>query len=232
MSSLFCNWERGMMMAREGRKHSAIQCYHIVLQGIKGILLFEKDWEQREFEYILDEKLEETPEVMLEYFCIKKDHFHGILYGEMRDISRFCSKVMVSYVWAYNERYRREGGLFQKRFLSEPIQSKVQLEQVLLYLKQHSLENNWRINSKIEMKHWIELLYYCPIVLDCSKDMKRQKITIAKRVIKDWLQEHQKSTVFEIEEKELFLHLIQKKIRKLLGITIKIEWNGNSLQLG
>lgn len=219
-------------MAREGRKHSAIQCYHVVLQGIKGIALFEKDWEQREFEYILDEKLEEIPEVVLEYSCMKTDHFHGVFYGEMKDISRLCSKVMVSYVWAYNERYGRIGSLFQKRFLSEPIQSKKQLEEVILYLKQHSLEKNWRINSKIEVCHWIELLYYCPIILDCPRDMKKQKVTVVKRIIKDWLQEHQKNAVHEIEEKELFLDMIQKKIRKLLGITIKIEWNGNSLQLG
>lgn len=219
-------------MAREGRKCSTIQCYHIVLQGIKGVSLFEKDWEQREFEYILDEKLEEIPEVILEYSCMKRDHFHGIFYGEMKDISKLCSKIMVSYVWAYNERYGRKGGLFQKRFLSEPIQSNVQLEEVLLYLKQHNLAKNWRMNSEIEVEHWIERLYYCPMILDCSKDTKRQKITIVKRVIKDWLQEQQKSTVHEIEEKELFLYLIQKQIRKLLGMTIKIEWDGNCLQLG
>lgn len=218
-------------MAREGRKHSMMHCYHIVLQGKKGITIFENDWEQREFEYLLDTKLEEMPEVRLEYFCLKKDHFHGVFYGNMSNISKLCIKLMISYVWAYHERYQRKGTLFQKRFLSEPIHTKAQLEQVLIYLRQHSSEKNWRTNSKIEVEHWIERLYRYPIVLDCPTDIRRQKVTIVKRIIQDWLEEQHKNAIQEIEEKELFLDMIQKNIRKLVGVTIKIEWDGNRLQL-
>ena len=44
-------------MARERRRYSSKDCYHIVLRGKEELRLFRTEQDIREFQYILDTKL-------------------------------------------------------------------------------------------------------------------------------------------------------------------------------
>ena len=141
-------------MPRERRKLSSQDCYHIVLRGKKGGSLFQDEQDLREFRSILDMKLEQLPEVLMDCFYIETCHFHGILYAKPEEVTSFCTKVTVSYAWAYNNKYKHTGGVFEKRFLSEPIDGIKEYHRISQYIEHHKAGDTWRLSTKCCFERW------------------------------------------------------------------------------
>lgn len=204
-------------MARERRCFSSQDCYHVVLRGKDTICLFQDEQDVREFEYLLDMKLEELPEVGLDCFYIGKDHFHGILYGKQQEVTKFCSKVIMSYAWSYKHRYQHEGAVFQKRFLSEPIEGKKDYERVAHYIEHHKKRDSWRFDSQCQFDKWQEELYECPVVLDIPNDLHRQKVTIFSRVARKKMEEMGVDSRKQLMEDRQLWGYVQKEAKRFFG---------------
>ena len=204
-------------MARERRCFSSQDCYHVVLRGKDELCLFKDEQDWREFQCILDTKLEELPEVWIDCSYMGHYHFHGILYAKQQEVTKFCSKVLVSYAWAYKQKYNHKGAVFQKRFLSEPIEGLRDYKRVSHYIEHHRERDCWRFDSDCHFEHWKEALYECPTILDIPNDLYRQRLTIFSRIARKRMEEVGIHSIEQLTEDRQSWNHVQKEAKRFLG---------------
>lgn len=204
-------------MAREKRRLSSQDCYHIILRGNNNLCLFQEQQDFREFQYILDAKLEQLPEVSIDCFYIGHYHFHGILYARKQEVTSFCTKVSASYAWAYNHKYNHKGAVFQKRFLSEPINGMKDYNRISHHIEHHPKRDSWRFDSRCKFEHWQEALYECPIILDVPNDLYRQKVAIFSRIARKKMEDVGMKSIYQLCQDEELCYLVQKEVKRILG---------------
>ena len=75
------------------------------------------------------------PGCQLMAYCLMSNHVH-LLVREQRDgaLPTFVKRLTMTYVWRFNKLYDREGGLFQGRFQSEPVEDYNYLLGVVEYI--------------------------------------------------------------------------------------------------
>lgn len=143
-------------MAREKRKRSETGIYHIMLRGIEGRNLFENEEDKETFiEAII--KAKEKGEFLLYGYCLMDNHVH-MLIKEGEEIGTSIKRITVSYVQWYNNKYGREGHLFQNRYKSEVVESEAYLLVVLRYIHQNPIKA--RIVSIIGEYPWSSYTKY------------------------------------------------------------------------
>ena len=86
---------------------------------------------------------EVSPLVSLMTYCLNKNHFHFLLY-ECTDggISKFMQKIGTGYTMYCNNKYDRNGSLFQGKFKSSHIKSDMHLQQIGVYVNSNNLVHN------------------------------------------------------------------------------------------
>lgn len=67
-------------------------------------------------------------------YCLMGNHFHLLVKMDLESLSEAMRRLEISYAQYSNEKYEREGALFQGRFGSEPISSDEQLLAAVRYL--------------------------------------------------------------------------------------------------
>lgn len=82
---------------------------------------------------IMQEKLEET-NLEIYAYCIMPTHVHLLIRGEMKEISRFLSRVQITFAMRYNLGKQRNGHLFQNRFFSQGIENEVYFWNCMKYI--------------------------------------------------------------------------------------------------
>lgn len=109
-------------------------------------------------------------------WCLMKNHYH-LLLSEVTDggISLFMRKLNVGYANYFNERYKRQGALFQGKTKKKHIDSDAYFLHILHYIHLNPLDylasaRNWRLrevsNHARALKHlenyrWSSFLDYC-----------------------------------------------------------------------
>ena len=106
-------------MPRSARNHSESGYYHVVNREIGRQILFEKKGDYVRFLDTLRRYLKEEPFELIAY-CLMENHFHLLLHTK-DNLEGIMKRLSCSYAYYFNEKYEREGHLFQDRFRSEPI---------------------------------------------------------------------------------------------------------------
>lgn len=125
----------------------------------------------------------DKPLVKIISYCLNKNHYHLLLEEIVdRGISEFMRR-MGGYTWYYNNKYKRDGILFQGTFKSVHVKSNEQLLRVFSYVslndRVHQLGGN---TAKLVRSGWKEYINpeidgFCSkaLILDQFKSVKDLK---------------------------------------------------------
>jgi len=93
-------------------------------------------------------KKEKKPLVELVAYCLNKNHFHLILKQCIeRGIEKFMHRLGLGFTKYFNERYKRNGSLFQGPFKAVHIESNEQLIHLSAYVNLNNLVHSLSGNS-------------------------------------------------------------------------------------
>ena len=127
-----------MYMPRQARTKSESGYFHLIVRGIGKQILFE---ERGDYLFFLN-RLERyclEQDVGVCAYCLMENHVHLLVHDGKDHVSLLMKKLGVSYSQYYNRRYKRQGHLFQDRYLSEAVEN----ESYLLMVFRYILNNPW-----------------------------------------------------------------------------------------
>jgi len=136
-------------MPRRNREYSPTGIYHVMLRGINSQDLFESPDDYMMFLLILfhlvnryDEDGAALPPLCTFYcYCLMNNHVHLLIREREEGISDVVKRIGVSYARYYNDKYERNGPLFQDRFRSEPVNSIEYFMTLLRYIHQNPVKS-------------------------------------------------------------------------------------------
>ena len=108
-------------MPRHQREKSKSGYYHIMLRGNERRNIFrDEEYKLRFIETLYDKNQENR--FSLHAFCLMDNHVHLMLSEGVEDVAKIMKRIIVSYVYYFNKKYKRVGHLFQDRFKSEIVE--------------------------------------------------------------------------------------------------------------
>lgn len=121
-------------MPRIAREDFTTLYFHIMVQGINKEFIFEKEKFKEKYKRLLSENLRESKVKLLSY-CIMDNHVHMLSYTKNpKEMSKLMQKINTSYAIYYNKVNNRVGVVFRNRFTTQPINSRRQLYNCLIYI--------------------------------------------------------------------------------------------------
>jgi len=141
-------------MPRGARILSESGYYHVVNRGIGRQILFEDEEDHTRFLETLRRYLKEEPFELIAY-CLMENHFHLLLHTE-ENLERIMKRLSCSYAYYFNEKYEREGHLFQDRFRSEPITDDTYLLAAVRYIHNNPLKAGICSREEYPWSSWHE----------------------------------------------------------------------------
>lgn len=125
-------------MPRTARKKSSLCINHVILRGVNQQIIFEDEYDYRQFISIL--KYYKKPcDFKLYAYCLMNNHLHLLMEHTTVDLDVIMKKLEVKFVKWYNQKYQRTGYLFQDRYKSEPINDMRYFLTVFRYIHQNPL---------------------------------------------------------------------------------------------
>jgi REP element-mobilizing transposase RayT len=126
-------------MPRTARQKSSMDTYHIMLRGInKRDIFLAKDDYHKFLYYVLRAKEKHTFHVYA--YCLMTNHVHILIEPESDELGDIVRRITVGYAQYYNNKYARNGHLFQNRFKSEPVEDRRAFLTVLRYIHQNPVK--------------------------------------------------------------------------------------------
>jgi putative transposase len=120
-------------MPRPPRPQLAGATYHVATRGVVGAPIFADDGDRGMFVSLLA-----TTGARLEWtchaYCLMTNHYHLLVRTELPNLSRGMQRLNGIYAQRFNERHRRVGHLFQRRFWCSVIEDDDHLAGVALYI--------------------------------------------------------------------------------------------------
>ncbi|QKY70090.1 transposase [Lentibacillus sp. CBA3610] len=126
-------------MARRPRKRSTNGIYHIMLRGINQQVIFE-DREDRVKLLRAIGKCKVVSQFELYAYCLMDNHVHLLIKETDESVSKVIQRICTGYVLWYNDKYERNGHLFQDRFKSETVEYIPGFMRVLRYIHQNPVK--------------------------------------------------------------------------------------------
>jgi len=120
-------------MPRKPRVHSATSIYHVIIRGNNKQPIFEDSEDYLYFKHRLL-FYKDKCDCKIYAYCLMSNHVHLLIKSGPDGISSFMKRLSNSYVYWFNNKYRRIGHLFQDRFKSEPVESESYFKVVLRYI--------------------------------------------------------------------------------------------------
>jgi len=114
-------------------------------------------------------KLRKEPLVNIICYCLNLNHYHLLLQQVAKNgISEFMRRLGIGYTYYFNERYKRNGVLFQGRFKSSHINSNEYLLHVSAYINLNNKVH--KLGDAISKSSWEEYInQYAGGI--CNKDI-------------------------------------------------------------
>lgn len=109
-------------MPHRARQKSETGYYHVVSKGIHDQILFESDADRQNYAGLLRRAKLETG-IILHAFCLMSNHVHLVVEDPEDELASFMKQVHERYGMYLAEKTGRYGGIFQRRYWSEPINS-------------------------------------------------------------------------------------------------------------
>ena len=104
-------------MPRQARVKSESGYTHLIVRGIGRQVLFEAREDYQFYLAILERYSHET-EIQVCAYCLMENHVHLLVCDANARIALMMKKLGVSYSQYFNRKYKRQGHLFQDRYLS------------------------------------------------------------------------------------------------------------------
>jgi len=133
-------------MPRPKRFTQFYSCYHVMLRGNAGQLVFFDDDDRIRFCLILQKAAEEY-QFTIHAFCFMSNHVHLMLEPTTSTLSVGVHAFAGRYAQYFNRRHKQRGHLFQDRFRSILIEEGEYLVRLVRYIHLNPVRANsalWR----------------------------------------------------------------------------------------
>ena len=135
----------------------------------------------------------------LQAFCHMDNHVHLMMSEGTEDIANVMKRITVSYVFYFNNKYRRVGHLFQGRFKSEVIEKGNCILELARYIHQnpvkagmvkHASEYKWSgYNSCLDKNNYFASILDADIILGLLSQDRVEALNIFKKYMNEETQE-------------------------------------------
>ena len=99
--------------------------------------------------------------VKIHTFKLMPNHYHLLLSGNVENgISLFMRKLNVGYAMYFNQKYEREGALFQGRYKRIPIINEAHFLHIIFYIHLNCLDLKYPKWRQRELKNYKEVIKY------------------------------------------------------------------------
>jgi len=147
--------------------------YHVIQRGNERKNIFVSDNDRIRFLDTLA-RMKEKYNFLVYAYCLMDNHIHLVINDNGNDISKLIKSINVSYVYYFNQIYKRCGHLFQDRFRSEIIQDGRYLLQVSKYIYNNPVKAG--MVRKAEEYKWSSYNIYTGRCKDIQKLIDTGKI--------------------------------------------------------
>ncbi|MEN6461611.1 MAG: transposase [Syntrophomonas sp.] len=144
-------------MARQARKKSDSDIYHIMMRGINRQIIFEDNEDYNKFLQTL-KQYKDISGYQIYAYCLMGNHVHLLLKAGNEPLEQIMRRICGSYVYWYNRKYQRIGNLFQDRFNSEIVENDSYFLTVIRYIHQNPLKAG--LVKSIEEYQWSSFKEY------------------------------------------------------------------------
>lgn len=153
-------------MARNARRLSSCDIYHVMIRGNDKKDIFFDDEDRRRFLGIL-EKVKDSNNYYNLAYCLMNNHVHLLIREGCETISQTMKRINVTYAYYFNHKYNRIGHLFQDRFRSEIIEDDNYLLLAVRYIHNNPVKAG--IVVKPEDYPWSSYKAYINIAKESTK---------------------------------------------------------------
>lgn len=129
----------GAFMARHQREKSETGIYHVMLCGINKFQVFFDDEDYYMFLNILSH-VKTVSGFKLYAYCLMNNHVHLLIEEGNEPLSLALKRIGNSFIYQYNIKYNRTGGIFQGRFKSKPVNDDEYFISVLRYIHRNPVK--------------------------------------------------------------------------------------------
>ena len=126
-------------MARQKRAQSETGIYHVMLRGINKQQVFFNNDDYNMFLNILS-RIKTISGFKLHAYCLMPNHVHLLIQEGEEPLSMVFKRFGDSFIYWYNTKYDRVGGIFQGRYKSVPINDDEYFISVLRYIHQNPVK--------------------------------------------------------------------------------------------
>ena len=233
-------------MARYSRKDLTTLYFHVIVQGINKEYIFGTKEMIEKYKDLLIENIRESNVKILAY-CIMSNHAHMLMYTEsIADMSKVMQKINTSFARFYNKKKNRVGFVFRDRYFTQPILSRQQLYNCLVYIHnnpvkaglvkeakdyEYSSYNEWINRKEIIDKDSVQLVYGEDIKnigefrqIHFNNEIKDIDDIIEIVDYKDIIVQYEKTNSMEIKQlvrEEKLLNQLVKELREMSKLSVR-----------
>ena len=157
-------------MSRSARGRSKTGIYHVMLRGVNYQQLFEQRGDYQKFILILRDmvspknefKQSLPPRCALFSYCMMPDHVHLLIKEEGECLAEVIKKIASRYAMFYNNKYARNGHLFQDRYESETVNDDAYFLTVLRFIHQNPVKG--QLCYRAEDYNWSSWREYVKVI--------------------------------------------------------------------
>ena len=208
-------------MPRVARKISNTKVYHIILRGNDRQDIFYDEQDYKKFLKIM-KLTKEKYQYEIYVYCFMANHVHLVFYDKNNQISKIIQSIAISYSSYFSKKYRKEGHLFQNRFLSKNIETKEYLYRLCRYIHQNPLKAGISTVKRYKWSSYREYIYDEKMIsreLILSMFGQTKKEAIENFII---FHSYEEKNINEEVEYEIIDKLtdeqVKRKIQKILSI--------------
>lgn len=120
-------------MPHQARKKSGTGYYHVVPKGMHDQILFSSDADRQNYVDLLGKAKIENG-ILIHAYCLMDNHVHLVVEDTQDQLASFVKQVHEHYGMYFANKTGRQGGIFQRRYWSEPIDKESHLLSAVRYV--------------------------------------------------------------------------------------------------
>lgn len=142
------------------------------------------------------------------------NHVHMMISEGVEDIAKVMKRITVSYVYYFNNKYKRSGHLFQDRFRSETLENDRYMLSLTRYIHQNPVKaaivktaTDYRWNSYLGKNTYFAKMLDMETILGLFSNDKEQAIKLFEKDMRQYenLKEKPQESFIDLQEAEKFI---------------------------
>jgi putative transposase len=113
--------------------------YHVTTRGNDGAPIYVDDRDRNLFLALLS-RVASASRWDLDLWCLMTTHFHFLIRTRDPNLSRGMHRLNGRYAQLFNERHKRTGHLFERRFSGTPIEDERQMARTIAYVLENPVK--------------------------------------------------------------------------------------------